>query len=130
MKTKTCNTCKNDLPIDHFDTNGWTDKTRRKRKYHAHCKKCISVSVATNYYNRVVEALGDVPLCCVSCGYDEHFECLDLHHVDPKTKDVSALRGSSLKRIKKEVDKCIILCAICHRLVHSGKINITNAKIL
>jgi len=126
MKTKICNTCENELPIHHFDTNGWNDKTRTKRKYHAHCKKCISISVATNYYNRVVESLGDIPLRCVHCGYDEHFECLDLHHVNPEDKEigVSALRGSSYERIKREVDKCVILCAICHRLLHANKITL------
>ena len=59
---------------------------------------------------------------CNHCG--EHFyndpECLDFHHIDPKTKDVSVARiwRTSLKQLDKmieEIKKCIVLCSNCHR---------------
>jgi hypothetical protein len=46
--------------------------------------------------------------------------CLDYHHTDPSTKknSISTLvsRGSSLEKLKAEMDKCVLLCANCHRL--------------
>ena len=54
---------------------------------------------------------------CYKCG-----ETLDLqfHHVDPKTKNFSIARASSLsnKRFWIEVEKCILLCKHCHIKTH------------
>ena len=60
---------------------------------------------------------------CVFCGYKKTIAALDFHHVDEKTKDFGlSQRGltRSWKRIKKELDKCILVCANCHREIHSG----------
>ena len=59
---------------------------------------------------------------CSKCGYKEYACALDFHHLDPKEKDINpallAYRGWSMENIKKELDKCIVLCANCHRVVH------------
>jgi len=62
-------------------------------------------------------------ICCSKCGYSELNSALEFHHVDPNTKlmIISKYRGSSSKltdEIKHELDKCIILCANCHREEH------------
>jgi hypothetical protein len=46
--------------------------------------------------------------------------CLDLHHVDPSEKDtdVARLLATSMKKIRCEVAKCIVICANCHRRLH------------
>ncbi len=48
---------------------------------------------------------------------------MDLHHVDESKKsfDMSS-RGltRSWERLKKEADKCVLLCANCHREIHAG----------
>lgn len=50
--------------------------------------------------------------------------CLDFHHKDPSTKEglVGKMVGSaaSMDRILKEIAKCEILCANCHRKLHAG----------
>lgn len=54
---------------------------------------------------------------CVDCGEQEPRK-LEFDHVrGKKTKNVSSLvnEGASLKRIKKEIEKCEIRCANCHR---------------
>jgi hypothetical protein len=65
---------------------------------------------------------------CIVCGEAEK-ACIDLHHLDPSTKykSVAELVGSyySLEKIKKEIDKCVCLCANCHRKVHAGLIDLT-----
>lgn len=58
---------------------------------------------------------------CASCGESEP-AALDLHHLDASEKDhdPSTMLGFSLENIKKEIRKCVVLCANCHRKVHAG----------
>ena len=59
-------------------------------------------------------------LKCTKCG-EKHPATLDFHHVK-KNKDrgvaLMAYYGYSIERIKKEMDKCIVLCSNCHRKEH------------
>ncbi len=61
--------------------------------------------------------------CCQICGYKASIYALIFHHVDPKKKDFGLSdRGltRSWEKIKKEVEKCVLLCANCHAEVHEG----------
>lgn len=53
---------------------------------------------------------------CEICGYDKLCPtAYDFHHVDPTEKAFSVSRKSlSLESLKKEVDKCQLLCCRCH----------------
>jgi hypothetical protein len=57
---------------------------------------------------------------CKECGLTDH-RVLDFHHRDPKEKlfEVSkkASGGYSPKTILKEIKKCDVLCANCHRIL-------------
>lgn len=61
-------------------------------------------------------------LSCSVCG-ENHPACLDFHHKDNDGRSnwlsLAASRGWSKKRILKEIDKCSVLCANCHRKLHS-----------
>ena len=64
---------------------------------------------------------------CEICGYDKYLGALDFHHLDPTQKDFGvAAKGytRSWETIKKELDKCILVCANCHREIHGGLINV------
>jgi hypothetical protein len=54
---------------------------------------------------------------CQSCGFNRWPECLDFDHLDPKTKkfDISHKLQLSISTLLKEIAKCQILCANCHR---------------
>jgi len=56
---------------------------------------------------------------CADCGNNDK-RVLDFHHLNEKTKGVATLRvaGYSRDRIVKEIKKCIVLCANCHRIKH------------
>lgn len=57
---------------------------------------------------------------CEKCGYSKCIDALDFHHVDPNEKDFTIGGKSwSFDRLKNEVDKCILVCANCHREIHS-----------
>lgn len=70
---------------------------------------------------RMVKAMGEK---CQGCGYRGCPAAFDFHHFDPKEKDFGfgAIRASckSWDRIVEELRKCVLLCANCHREVHSG----------
>ena len=55
---------------------------------------------------------------CQKCGYDRCTAALEFHHRDPAQKDPTWSRGWSMERLKKELDKCDILCSNCHREAH------------
>lgn len=60
---------------------------------------------------------------CEICGYNKCLSALEFHHLDPSKKDFGIASNSSYKNItvlKKEIDKCILVCSNCHREIHSG----------
>jgi len=59
---------------------------------------------------------------CERCGYNRCLEALEFHHTSSSRKDFSVSSKGytrSWKRVKEELDKCILLCANCHREVHA-----------
>jgi hypothetical protein len=75
--------------------------------------------------NRIVESFGGK---CNICNYNRCPTALELHHLDPSKKNFSfgSVRADPKKWdvIVEELRKCIMLCANCHREVHSGFINL------
>ena len=60
---------------------------------------------------------------CQRCG-ESHQACIDFHHPEEKSKGVTELvsrNNTSKERIKREIEKCMPLCANCHRKEHSQK---------
>lgn len=54
---------------------------------------------------------------CIICS-EKRIPALDFHHLNDKNFNVSdgIKNGYSLDKIKKEIEKCNILCANCHRV--------------
>ena len=64
--------------------------------------------------------------CCQYCGYNKCMGALEFHHLDPKKKDFGiAAVTRSWENIKDELDKCILVCANCHREIHAGMIDVS-----
>ena len=58
---------------------------------------------------------------CEICGYDRCITALEFHHLNRGEKDFSISESTysrSMEDLKKEVDKCILVCANCHREIH------------
>ena len=59
---------------------------------------------------------------CEECKYDRCIEALEFHHKDPTKKDFSiSSKGytRSWRKVQEELDKCVMLCANCHREAHA-----------
>ena len=64
---------------------------------------------------------------CQLCGYCKCVEALDFHHKDPKTKKFGiGYKGytRSWDAVRAELDKCVIVCANCHREIEAGVVTI------
>lgn len=61
---------------------------------------------------------------CQICGYDKCIDALDFHHRDPNEKEFRIGKGNTMKweKVLEELDKCDLLCANCHRELHSTSV--------
>lgn len=58
---------------------------------------------------------------CEICGYNKSVNALQFHHKNPNDKDFTVSGKSlSFEKLKKEVDKCVLVCANCHAEIHEG----------
>jgi len=67
---------------------------------------------------------------CAICGYSKCLKALEFHHLISDKKDFGISEKGytrSWEVIKKELDKCILLCANCHREVHEGSTQLPQA---
>ena len=64
---------------------------------------------------------------CEICGYDRCATALEFHHINPDEKEFGIGQKGytrSFEKNKEEVDKCILVCANCHREIHEGLIDL------
>ena len=85
-------------------------------------KKRDTSSYRKEVKRRLIEYKGGK---CQICGYNRCQDALDFHHLDPSQKDYNISGGTkSFDTVKSEVDKCILVCANCHREIHSELIKL------
>ena len=66
---------------------------------------------------------------CSICGYNKNIAVLSFHHINDennqKEYDISIRMGNrcSLETLKKEADKCILVCENCHREIHQKELD-------
>lgn len=69
---------------------------------------------------KLIDMLGGV---CNKCKQSFHPAAFDFHHLDPSKKEfaiTTAFQNMPFEKIYQEVQKCILLCANCHRIEHAG----------
>ncbi len=65
---------------------------------------------------------------CLVCGYHKCQASLDFHHLDEKSKSFGLSQDGltrSWEKTKLELQKCVLLCANCHRELHAGKLQLS-----
>ena len=130
---KVCTTCNTEKPFSEFHVDR-TSRTTGGVK--SKCKVCcIKKAGEYNKIHRVrishkqsekarerkllaIEYLGGK---CNICGQMPHPAAMDFHHKDPSQKEFTPgyIKNNSWKMLTKELDKCLLLCANCHRQLHS-----------
>lgn len=130
---KCCNKCEQTLPLDSFGR----DKRNKDGKQGV-CYVCLAKSNSNRYYQntefresqlakqaskkkqRKLDAIKYMGEQCADCKQKYHPSVYEFHHLDPKTKDVNLahFKSASWDKFVVELDKCIMLCANCHRVRH------------
>lgn len=100
--------------------HGETEYVLEGRGYYR-CKKCRSEAVSRRRKKVKLQAIEYKGGSCKKCGYDRCQAAIEFHHKDPTEKDFAI--GSkgitrSWEKIKKELDKCVMLCSNCHKEEH------------
>lgn len=106
----------------------YKDKAVRKQKHreysrrHYENNKDYYVDRAKESKEKIRQAWWEFKstLKCVNCGFS-HPAALDFHHVIRKAgnrKVNELLRNLALRKAMEEVQKCVVLCANCHRIHH------------
>lgn len=103
------------MDIDYHKQKSRDHYQKYKDQYAARAK-----SVRARNYAIMAEAR----MCGCSRCDEKDIACLDFHHVGGKDKQVSGLVNCSEHRLRAEIEKCIVLCANCHRKVHAGVITL------
>ena len=102
-----------------------------KRKYADRAQSIIQAVAKRRKKVRemAVERLGGK---CMICGYDKCSKALDFHHKDESAKEFGISDKGytrSWQSIEKEIAKCYLLCANCHREMHAGITQLSAEKV-
>ena len=115
----------------HYDKTMGTEEGRERlaakaRANYAKRMQCPeyrarrNAQMKANLRAKKLEAIEYLGGKCKDCGGKFHHSVYDFHHLDPNEKDINPSAAFSRKNWKSEIDKCVLLCANCHRLRHWG----------
>jgi hypothetical protein len=124
--TKVCPHCKEEKNISEFYLR------RNKKDKSPYCKICTNIQTVVRQRAMKQKAVEYKGGKCNICGYDKSIAALEFHHIDPTKKDfsISNFKSYSFSKIKTELDKCILVCANCHREIHSNLTEIPKEKLI
>ena len=132
-ESKKCSKCQRELPVSMFR---WKNKSLGK--LHSQCKDCEKQSEKLRYAeskNRQEKDLQTTLLQkeknlfivnkakergCQKCGEKRPY-LMEFHHRNPDEKAntiAHMIKSSSQEKLILELNKCIVLCANCHREFH------------
>lgn len=97
-------------PCDSARVNAWYSANKEKRREQSRLNSQRKKLLAIEYMGGK----------CVDCEQTYHPSVYDFHHIGGKDKNPSAALKGSFESAKAELDKCVLLCANCHRLRHFG----------
>jgi hypothetical protein len=111
-ENKTCDKCKRKMNRSQFGLNG--------RYHNRFCKDCYNPMQRDKMKKQKIELVTYKGGQCEICGYNKCLSVLQFHHKDPREKDfeICTKNGCNTDILKKEVDKCLLLCANCHLELH------------
>jgi hypothetical protein len=109
IKCKKCNKLKLD-----------TEFYSKRKSTQSCCKVCFNDYTKKRWNRRKALFINEKGGKCFDCGRTGHPAIFDFHHVDPKNKkfNIRKIRTHNMEKLRQELDKCVVLCACCHRLRH------------
>lgn len=137
IRSKVCSKCDTRKPISAFCKQRVKGiyyykpycsgcKSKSYRKKHPETIKAIAKKCKEKYNanqlkmkQELMEHIGQTK--CKDCGYSD-IRALSFHHINPKEKEFNISKGFThsygFDLLKKEAEKCDILCMNCHCIKH------------
>lgn len=87
------------------------------------CARCNTAAVSERRREVKRQLVKEAGGKCRICGFAEHPAALQFHHLDPSTKSFHLScqgHSRSIRRMRAEAEKCVLLCANCHAQVEAG----------
>lgn len=109
---KICPTCQQKKDDSEFYTRGKINTLASK------CKDCFNAYCVARWKQRKLQAISKLGGVCADCKKEYHYSVYEFHHLHDKDVSWDKLRLKSQEMIDKELNKCILLCANCHRVRH------------
>jgi transposase len=106
--------------------HGQTEFILEGRGYYR-CKRCRNDGVRDHRRRLKSILVAEAGGCCCICGYDRHLGALEFHHVDPSSKLLAIGQNGvtlSLKALRAEARKCILVCSNCHAELEAGSLEV------
>lgn len=107
--------------IKECQVHGLTKFRLRKSGKSYRCLKCAVDAVKKRRKKVKEQAVAYKGGECERCGYKKCINALEFHHLDPGEKDFAiSYKGycRAWETVKKELDKCIMVCSNCHKEIH------------
>lgn len=116
METKICSKCGIEKLITDYHKNGFD--SQGNQKYRGYCKECACKTESARYKAKQ-QFVNSQKKECLKCGEKREY-VLDFHHKDPNVKEftIGKTGTRTVELLQQEIDKCVVLCANCHREFH------------
>jgi len=109
------------MPYKDIGVRRAVQKAQSKKYYEANKEKVKAASRLSKERARANFQEFKASLSCTQCGQN-HPATLDFHHLilHPDNQKINVLTkgGAYTKAIQEIMDKCVVLCANCHRIHH------------
>lgn len=129
---KYCKKCDSHKPLNK---EFWHKRKSSKDGFEFYCKACVKKTTLSNYNankeswnattrknkqlqrDRINEYKNNCS--CSKCDESRNW-LLDFHHINPNEKSFQISQGERYgwKKVKQEIEKCVVLCSNCHRDFH------------
>jgi hypothetical protein len=121
MKKRHCAKCKLEYPatLEYFYRR--KGKNRSETALLCYCKFCFN-EIQKHKHNELKQKLLDYKgNKCIICGYNKCNAAMDFHHINPTEKEIKiGQTRKTFEVLRKELDKCVIMCRNCHAETHQG----------
>lgn len=116
---KLCRYCNKYYPESEFGVAIITEKKIYRRRKCKSCYRATKQKLKDKYRQWLINYKRNHK--CSICGITD-YRVLEFHHLNKKDKEFSIgtifCNHCGFKRLRKEMKKCFIVCANCHRILH------------
>lgn len=128
MDTKICNSCGEEKVLSAFHPHkgckgGVTGTCRvcrlaQNREWQRNNRARRQAYANERNRKRKAEAVAMFNGKCLDCGQAFPDCVFEFHHTDPSQKDINPSEAWARPKWMEELNKCVMLCANCHRIRH------------